>query len=102
MRLMTGMFAGFGLAVTAFVPGQAAAQPKVYPYATSANFCPAGLQPISIAGVVCCGTPNQHMTYQQALTHPVKKHRVVKRTKAKPVYSARAHCPVGTKGCTYD
>ena len=54
-------------------------QPKVYPYSTHQNFCPHGLQPVSINGVICCGTPNQHVSYQKALRHPAPKKKVHKR-----------------------
>lgn len=65
--------------------------PKIYPYATSANFCPAGLRPISINGVICCGTPNQSMTYQQAKSAPLpRRHGPAPR---------RTVCPEGEKGC---
>ncbi|GAW33281.1 hypothetical protein RA2_00317 [Roseovarius sp. A-2] len=66
----------------------------IYAYESRANFCPAGLQPVSLNGVICCGTPNQEQTYQQTMRHPVT--RVTHR-----VRSARAHlsCPAGVKGC---
>lgn len=66
----------------------------VYAYESRANFCPAGLQPVSLNGVICCGTANQEQTYQQAMRHPVA--RVTHRPR-----SARADfsCPVGVKGC---
>lgn len=99
MRLPTAIAVGAGLYLAALVPGQAAAQPKIYAYPSSANYCPAGLQPVTISGVICCGTPNQSMTYAQVKAHPAPRpvHRV-----ATPRRSARAHCPVGVKGCTYD
>ncbi len=102
MRLTTAIAAGAGLFIATLAPGQVAAQPKIYAYPSGANYCPAGLQPITISGVICCGTPNQSMTYAQVKAHPAPRakrhvHRVVK-----PRRSARAHCPVGAKGCTYD
>ncbi|MDB0053173.1 hypothetical protein N9F04_05660 [Ascidiaceihabitans sp.] len=61
------------------------------------NFCPAGLQPVTISGVVCCGVPNQNMSYQQVMMTPappkVVQQRVIRR---------QAAYQVGTKGCTYD
>ncbi len=42
---------------------------KVYPYQTSENFCPAGLQPVSVSGVISCGTPTETVSYQQAMRH---------------------------------
>lgn len=67
---------------------------KVFAYESHANYCPAGLQPVTISGVICCGTPNQTQTYQQVMRHPVTK--VKHRT-----YTARSHlnCPEGSKGC---
>ncbi|MGR1580293.1 hypothetical protein ACSSNL_02395 [Thalassobius sp. S69A] len=68
--------------------------PAIYPYATTANYCPGGLQPISINGVICCGTPNQSMTYQQATSAPVKR-------SYRPTKARSAICPEGEKGCYY-
>ena len=99
MRLATLTLAGLGLALTTLAPERAAAEPKIYPYAASANYCPAGLQPITIAGVMCCGVPNQAMSYQQVLQHPVARAHKPRRVRHY-VPSARAHCPAGTKGCT--
>jgi hypothetical protein len=65
-----------------------------YAYESRDNFCPVGLQPVTLNGVICCGVPNQEQTYQEAMRHPVTQvtHRV---------RSARAHlsCPPGMKGC---
>jgi len=72
--------------------------PAIYPYATSANYCPGGLQPITINGVICCGKPNQSMTYQQATSAPVARRAVP--VSAKPKQSAV--CPEGEKGCRYE
>jgi hypothetical protein len=67
---------------------------KVYAYESKANYCPAGLQPVTLNGVICCGQPNQTQTYQQVMRHPVAKvrHRS---------YTATSHlnCPEGAKGC---
>ena len=97
MRLTPAFATGAGLFLAPLTPGQLAAEPKIYPYPASANYCPAGLQPITISGVICCGTPNTQMTYAEVKRHPVQ-HRVVHRKHR----SARAHCPVGAKGCSYD
>ena len=70
---------------------------KIYPH-HGENFCPAGLQPVTISGVVCCGVPNQNMSYQQAKMTPAAPRKVVKRS----VVRRQAACQVGTKGCTYD
>jgi hypothetical protein len=97
MRLTTSALAGVGLMLATLMPAQVAAQPKIYPY-HGANYCPAGFQPVQIAGVICCGQPNQHMSYSQALAHPMPKKKVYKvRYK---VRSARPTCMAGTKGCT--
>ncbi len=87
--------AAFGL--MAITPQTATAEVKIYPYASHENHCPAGLRPVSINGVICCGTPNTHTTYQAAMSHPVakKKHRAVHRT-----HRVSQSCRVGTKGCT--
>lgn len=71
------------------------AGPKIYAYSSHQNFCPAGLQPVTIDGTICCGRPNQGISYQQALAHSVAKKRHVRRVK-------QSSCPVGTKGCTFD
>lgn len=65
--------AGFGLLAMA---APAAADAKLFPYAASANYCPAGLQPIQMGGVICCGVPNQAVSYSQYQAHPVAKRRV--------------------------
>ena len=100
MRLTTAAATGLGLMMATMMPGQAAAEAKIYAYGSKANYCPDGLQPVTIAGVICCGAPNQSISYQQALAHPVSKKR--RHVQKRPVYSAKAHCPAGTKGCAYD
>ncbi|WP_299282653.1 hypothetical protein [uncultured Tateyamaria sp.] len=75
---------------------QQTAGPKIYAYHSSHNFCPAGLQPVTMDGTICCGKPNQGISYQQALAHPVAKKRHVHRVRK------QSSCPVGTKGCTFD
>lgn len=97
MRLTTSMMAGAALMTALMIPAQVAAEAKIYPY-HGANYCPAGYQPVQISGVICCGKPNQHMSYNQAMAHPVKKRHRVKHVRR----SAKAHCPEGTKGCNYD
>jgi len=103
MLKLNGMLMAAALGLVIALPQTAAAgssETKVYPYATSHNYCPAGLQPVTINGVICCGTPNQNVSYQSMMAHPVaqKKHRkVVHKT-----YRAQSNCQIGTKGCTYD
>lgn len=98
MRLTTGALAGLGLMMASFMPAQVAAEAKIYSYAASANYCPAGLQPITISGVICCGTPNQSVSYQQMMTHPVARKKHHHKVHYKRV--ARPTCLPGTKGCT--
>lgn len=81
---------GLGLAALMALPASAA--PRVYAYSTSANYCPNGLQPITLNGVICCGQPNQAMSYQQAMAHPVTRQR------ARPA-PVQQDCPIGQKGC---
>lgn len=64
-------------------------------YASHENYCPAGLQPVTIDGSISCGAPNRYQSYQQAMRHPVQH---VRQNKARH-YSARPNCPVGAKGC---
>lgn len=51
----------------------AAADAKLFPYPAKANYCPAGLQPVQMGGVICCGVPNQTVTYAQYQAHPVQR-----------------------------
>ncbi len=82
-------------AVALTAASAAMAQPKIYAYHSTHNFCPAGLQPVTMNGEICCGQPNQSMSYQQVMAHPVARKKHV-------TYTRRADCPVGTKGCTFD
>lgn len=41
---------------------------------TSANYCPAGLQPVVVGGVVCCGVAT-HTGYQSHPVAPRKKYK---------------------------
>ena len=82
-----------GIAIAVIGTSALAGDAKIYPYASNENFCPAGLQPITISGVICCGTPNTSHTYQQVMAHPVKKTHYVR--KARVVDT----CREGEKGC---
>ncbi|WP_205965339.1 hypothetical protein [Pseudooceanicola onchidii] len=62
--------AGFGLLAMA---APAAADAKLFPYPAKANYCPEGLQPIQMGGVICCGVPNQSVTYSQYQAHPAPR-----------------------------
>ncbi len=92
MSLKSAIYASLGLLALA---APASAEPKIYPYA-AANHCPSGLQPISINGVICCGTPNQSMSYQHAKAAPLARKKVYHKNK---IHRARVVCPVGEKGC---
>lgn len=56
----------------------------LHPYPAQENFCPYGLQPVTLGGVICCGTPNTTEPYFDA-------HGSSRRS-----YS----CPPGAKGCS--
>lgn len=95
MRIRAVLSAGAGLLLlggTAAMAGEA----RIYPYHTSHNFCPAGLQPVTIDGTICCGDPNQTMSYQAMMSHPVKK------KKHHRVKASVVDCPIGTKGCSFN
>lgn len=66
----------------------------IFAYKTSENHCPAGLRPVVIGGVICCGTPNHAMSYQQAMAHPAQgaATRLARRV-------ADPYCAEGMKGC---
>lgn len=49
----------------------------IWAYPSKENYCPAGLQPVVVGGVICCGTPTHH-GYQ---SHPAP------RAKTKPAAS---------------
>ena len=86
--------AGAALGLLAGAAAVQAGETRIHPYAATENHCPAGLQPVTISGVICCGTPTTHVSYQQMMRHPVPK-----KTVQKVRYSARAHCAEGVKGC---
>ena len=50
----------------------------VWAYPTKHHYCPAGLQPVVIGGVVCCGSPNQVGHYQSHPAPAPKPRRVHK------------------------
>ena len=88
MRIMPVFF----LAVLAASPTLAAGTDPVviYPYASNENYCPAGLQPVTVDGTVSCGTPTTDVTYQQAKTGTDGR---------SGRGSGSAYCPIATKGC---
>lgn len=58
----------------------------VHPYPASANYCPQGLQPITMGGVICCGEPTTSETYYNRAGG--KRH------------GQSMSCPAGQKGCS--
>lgn len=90
MRMKATVTAGFVILLGA---GSAFAEPKIYPVHTAHNFCPAGLQPVTMDGTICCGKPNQSHSYSAMMTHGGKAKKRVMRAKA-------ADCPIGVKGCS--
>jgi len=52
--------------------GAASHNVSIHPY-HGPNYCPVGLQPVVVNGVICCGTPNSNMSYQQMMAHPMPK-----------------------------
>jgi len=64
----------------------------VYPYATAHNYCPEGLQPVTVTGVISCGRPTADVpSYQHVKMHGSRRH-VARRHKS-------SECPIGEKGC---
>jgi len=57
---------------------------NVYPYPTAVNYCPAGLQPVTANGVICCGVPNRKVSYADVMRHPVTKTKVHKARRSHP------------------
>ena len=80
-------------------PAMAGNGMPTYPY-HAANNCPAGLSPIVMGVVICCGTPNQNVSYSSMMAHPVAKKKVHKVYKKKHVrYVPKDTCIEGEKGC---
>jgi hypothetical protein len=88
MRISLSLTAAALAALTA-VPAMADG-PRLYPVPTNANYCPAGLQPITINGAICCGQPNTNVTWYEMKRHPVYR---------AATYTRSYDCPVGSKGC---
>ena len=95
MKLSSKIAYGFGLLMLGAAPAMAQ-QPAIYSYPqATANYCPAGLQPIVMGGVICCGTPNRG-SYSDMMRHPAPVRKVKKH------YTPRHYvdnCPAGVKGC---
>lgn len=45
----------------------------VWAYPSKQNYCPAGLQPVVVGGVICCGVPT-HVGYRSN-NHPKPRHK---------------------------
>lgn len=57
-------------------------QIAVWAYPSKQNYCPNGLQPVTIGGVICCGSPT-HVGYA---SHPKPKPRRAHKPQAYVVY----------------
>jgi len=95
MRFHKTVFCRAAIAATVGVAVQGGAAfaggPGIHPYEGTANYCPAGLQPVSVDGVIGCGTPDRAQSYQQARQHPV--------TRARSARARYGECTPGVKGC---
>lgn len=87
MRILPCLAAA-ALAAAAALPAGAEGV-KLYPYATSVNYCPSGLQPVVLNGLISCGQPNASMSYQQVKGHAAPR----------ASYVRRGSCREGRKGC---
>ncbi|QEW19265.1 hypothetical protein LA6_001448 [Marinibacterium anthonyi] len=70
---------------------QSSSQSPLGIYATGSrdNYCPAGLQPVTVDGTTSCGTPNRSGTYDEARRTPYGGHGTAR-------YDS---CAPGIKGC---
>ncbi|MCG7494418.1 hypothetical protein [Thalassobius sp. Cn5-15] len=94
------VFAASTFAAMLALPMGAQAEPRVFAYEGVANHCPAGQQPVSMDGVICCGVPNQSVSYQAMMRHGATRSY----SRAKPMvksasYASDTICPEGQKGC---
>lgn len=85
------------IAVSIAGPAAFAGEVQIYPYGSKENFCPSGLQPISLNGVICCGKPTTQQSYQSVMVHPVSQ-RVQKVRRTQPARQTST-CQEGEKGC---
>lgn len=95
-------FLAAGALVLASAVPALAMDAKIYAYNSGHNFCPNGTQPITIDGVICCGTPNQSVSYQQMQAHPVPRKHYKKKKVHRVKHTRRMICPAGEKGCYYE
>ncbi|MGR3269338.1 hypothetical protein DU478_13230 [Thalassococcus profundi] len=68
----------------------------MHSYPTAANYCPAGLQPVTMGGVICCGEPNAGPYVNRA-----GGHKRVHKAKSHVYHAPRAYAPAGEKGVVY-
>ncbi|WP_439110065.1 hypothetical protein [Lentibacter sp.] len=78
-------------------PAMASDLMPTYPY-HGANNCPTGLSPIVMGGVICCGTPNQNVSYSSMMAHPAKTHKTTYKKRVVR-HVPRDTCIEGEKGC---
>ncbi|WP_146590717.1 hypothetical protein [Puniceibacterium confluentis] len=68
----------------------------VHTFPSSANYCPAGLQPVTVGGQICCGVPTAGAYINRAGGKRMQP------TPVRKVYHApRAYAPIGEKGVIY-
>ncbi len=97
MRILSSLTLVAAMAATA-LPAVADTM-KYYPYPTHVNYCPAGLQPISMGGVICCGKPNTHVTYREMMRHPAPATHTHYVALDKGEVTPSHVCEEGEKGC---
>ena len=95
MRIATKL-ALAGAMVLAGSGAALAADVLVHPYKAE-NLCPAGLQPVTVGGVICCGQPNTSGPYIDRAGGHRNVHKV-KRVATKRHYEPRYYTVEGEKG----
>lgn len=73
-KAVIGATCGLLLAGGAALAQSKADAPRVYAY-PGENFCPAGLRPVTIDGVISCGTPTQSLSYAAMKATPARRAR---------------------------
>ena len=86
--------AGMTLVLSATAEANSGGAP-LYAFPSKENYCPTGLQPVIMGGVICCGTPNRSESYHSMMSHPVQHKRAHHRVR----HHRTADCPIGQKGC---
>lgn len=92
--LMIAAAAGLMLALP-----QTADAHEIYPVKSAHNFCPSGLQPVTIDGSISCGTPTTTVSYHSMMAHPAPTRKAHKRVHHTRHHAAPTACPPGMKGC---